>query len=83
MKDFIEDISPENYRVEYDSATSKAKVSLEFVVNEEEQIEIQLEGQLHRNEKGEVGVEWSRVEGNDFWLASVEKNLNESLSILA
>jgi hypothetical protein len=42
-----------------------------------------LEGQLHRSDKGEIGIEWSRAVGNDYWLTAIENNLNESIQTLA
>ena len=54
-------------------------MSLSFLIDEEEEVDLELNGRLHRSEKGEVGVEWSKVEGNDYWLTAVENSLNESL----
>ena len=53
------------------------------MVDEEEEVDLELNGNLHRSQKGEVGVEWSKVEGHDYWLSAVEGNLNESLQGLA
>jgi hypothetical protein len=57
-------------------------VKLTFTIDEEEESELELAGQLHRSEKGEIGIEWLKQEGNDYWLGSVENNLNESLRML-
>jgi hypothetical protein len=40
-------------------------------MDEEDITELLLEGQLHRSNKGEIGIEWKRVAGNDFWLTAV------------
>ena len=42
-------------------------------------MDLELNGQLHRSAKGEIGVEWDKIEGNDFWLTAVENSLNDSL----
>jgi hypothetical protein len=48
-------------------------------MDEEEETHLILFGQLHRSEKGKVGIEWCRVDGNSFWLYGVESALNELL----
>ena len=63
--------------------SEKQTFMTDFVIANEEQAELKLVGQLHRSEKGEVGVEWQRVEGNDYWLTNVENSLNSSLQSLA
>jgi hypothetical protein len=31
---------------------------------------------LHLSDKGEVGIEWGRAAGNDYWVTAVTINLN-------
>lgn len=63
----------------FDEEKKNINVKLSFMVDEEEEVDLELNGNLHRSQKGEVGVEWSKVEGHDYWLSAVEGNLNESL----
>jgi len=44
---------------------------------------LELVGQLHRSEKGELGIDWIRAAGHDYWLTAVENNLNDSILSLA
>jgi hypothetical protein len=38
------------------------------VENDINDVQLNLFGQLHRSEKGEVGVQWRKGVGNFFWL---------------
>ncbi len=67
----------------YEEGKKQIEMTLDFIIANEEQAELKLVGQLHRSAKGEVGVEWQRVEGNDYWLTNVENSLNSSLQSLA
>lgn len=58
MTDYVETIQPKNFEVGYKEARKQVEVDLEFLIGDEEQVSLKLVGQLHRSEKGEVGVEW-------------------------
>jgi hypothetical protein len=66
----------------YEEGKKQIEMTLDFIIANEEQAELKLVGQLHRSEKGEVGVEWQRVEGNDYWLTNVEKQSQQFPSVL-
>lgn len=83
MTDYIEEIAPHNFQVNYNEDKHLVEVDLSFLIEEEEKVSLKLVGQLHRSEKGEVGVEWSKAEGNDYWLTNIENDLNGSLQSLA
>ena len=57
-------------------------MTLLFLVDGEEEIELKLTGQLHRSEKEEIGVLWFRKKGNFYWLAAVESRLVAELKQL-
>lgn len=76
MEDFVSEISPVNFKLQYFPENYQVKVSLIFEIDNEDETELQLLGQLHCNDKKEVGIEWIKSEGNSFWLATVESKLN-------
>lgn len=82
MEGFVGDIVATEYKIEYDEAKKQVFIKLTFDIDNEEESELELVGQLHRSEKGEIGIEWLKKEGNDYWLGSVENSLNESLRML-
>jgi hypothetical protein len=82
MEGFVGDIEANSYTTEYDAAKKQVIVKLNYIIDEEEESELELVGQLHRSEKGEIGIDWLKQEGNDYWLSSVEASLNESLKML-
>lgn len=83
MDNFVEEIVPNSFNLEYDEEKKKVKINLEFTVAEEEETDLQIVGQVHRSEKGEIGIDWEKVSGNDYWLTAVENSLNGSLQSLA
>lgn len=83
MNNFVEEIVPNKFDLEYDEENKQVKVAMEFTIGEEDQEDLSLVGKLHRSEKGELGIEWEKVSGNDYWLTNVENNLNSSLQSLA
>lgn len=54
---------------------------MRFEIDEEEETELLLKGKLHRSGDN-VGVEWIKEVGNDFWLSSIVARLNESLYVI-
>lgn len=58
MKGFVGDIEPTNFKLSFEEEAKQVNVKLSFMVDEEEEVDLELKGQLHRSEKGEVGVEW-------------------------
>ena len=83
MDNFVEEIVPNSFNLEYEEDKKQVKIHLEFTIGEEEETDLQLVGQLHRSEKGEVGIDWEKVAGNEFWLTAIENSLNGSLQSLA
>ena len=79
MPGFAGDILPKSFNCEYEEGKKQVHVKLEFSIDNEEETELELVGQLHRSEKGELGIEWVKGEGNDFWLTAVENSLNGSI----
>lgn len=53
-----------------------------FNIDEEEVEELKIGGKFMRSKENKVGIEWMKEEGNDFWLTSIIKNLNENLKVL-
>ena len=56
MKGFVGDIEANSYTIEYEEAKKQVLVKLAFTIDEEEESELELVGQLHRSEKGEIGI---------------------------
>lgn len=83
MSGFVGDIVPTSFHFDFSEGKNIITLKLSFTIDEEEETELELRGQLHRSEKGELGVEWTKVEGNDFWLTSIENNFNSALQLLA
>ena len=61
MKGFVGDIEPTNFRLNFNEEKREINVKLSFLIDEEEEVDLELNGNLHRSDKGEVGVEWSKV----------------------
>lgn len=78
----IHEIVPISYKSFFEVEKSKIILNLKFEIDEEEEIEMEVNGVLHKNKKGEIGVEWSKVKGNEFWLASIVSKLNDSLKVI-
>jgi hypothetical protein len=83
MQGFVGDIVPVGFHMEFEEEKKQLRVKLNFTIDEEEEVELSLVGQLHRSLTDELGVDWSKEEGNDYWLSAVEKNLNDSLRLVA
>lgn len=77
MKDFVGQIVPKNFNVDLEE--NSIKIDLQFCIDDEEDVELSLVGKLHRSEKGEVGIEWQKGQGNDYWLTAIENSLNGSI----
>lgn len=73
-----EEINPVDFKLTLNDEKKELEVKLHFLVDEEK-TELELKGKLHRSEKDNVGVEWVKVDGPDFWLSSIASRLNESL----
>jgi hypothetical protein len=58
LSDFVEELEFVDYAVEFKQESAELKVTLDFEVNREDQIQLVLVGKLHRDAKGAVGVEW-------------------------
>jgi hypothetical protein len=43
---------------------------------------LKIKGKLYQNGEGKIGIEWIKVQGNDFWLSSIVKELNQRLKVL-
>jgi hypothetical protein len=82
LSGFVEELGFVDYAVEFKQESAELRVTLDFEVNNEDQIQLVLVGRLHRNAKGAVGVEWQRGEGNSFWLSAIRTQLIESLNSL-
>ena len=54
-----------------------------FMIDEEDMEELKVSGSLVRSKDNKVGVDWSKQEGNTFWLSSIIRSLNEELRVLA
>lgn len=61
MKGFVGDIEPTNFKLNFDEGKKQVNVKLSFTIDEEEEVDLELNGNLHRSGKGEVGVEWEKV----------------------
>lgn len=81
MTDFIEEIAPVKYALDL-GEKGELKAKLEFEIEEEDQVELEVKGQLHRNAKGEVSVEWKESSGNSYWVNNVLVGLNGALQEL-
>lgn len=82
LADFVEEISFVDYAVEYKQERAELEIRLNFEINGEDEVQLVLLGALHRSEKGAVGVEWVKAEGNSFWLSAIRTRLAESFSSL-
>jgi hypothetical protein len=58
------------------------EVRLRFEVGEEDEKVLVLRGDLHRSFKDEVGIKWSKKEGNSYWLSEVQAQIDQSLAQL-
>jgi hypothetical protein len=83
LVDFPSEIAPQNFTIEFNRATNQLEAKLVFLMDEEDETELKLSGQLHRSSKGEISVDWHQVEGTPFWLSAIQTNLNESLRLIA
>ena len=83
LTDFPSEIAPLSYNIEYDDKTHQLKAKLVFLIDEEDETELKLTGQLHRSTKNEVSVDWHQTEGTPFWLTAIQANLNASLREIA
>ena len=81
MTDYIEEIVPLKFDLEL-GEKGQLEATLEFEIEEDDQVELHIKGQLHRNCKGEVGVEWTESTGNSYWVNNVLVGLNGALSEL-
>ena len=52
MKGFVGDIEPTNFKLNFDEGKKQVNVKLSFMVDEEEEVDLELNGNLHRSEKG-------------------------------
>ena len=81
MTGYIEEIMPLKFNLEL-KQKGQLEATLEFEIEEDDKVELQIKGQLHRNSKGEVGVEWTESTGNSYWVSNVLVGLNGALSEL-
>lgn len=83
LTDFPSDIEPKSYSIEYDEKSHQLNAKLIFTIDDEDETEMRLVGQLHRSGKNEISVDWRQVEGMPFWLTAIQANLNSSLRLIA
>ena len=83
MEDSCFDIVPEEYNFEYDEKEKKVNLKFVFIVDEEDMEELRVSGSLVKSKENKVGIDWSKEEGNTFWLSSIIRSLNEQLKVLA
>lgn len=83
LRDFPSEIAPLNYTIDYDEKTYQLNAKFVFVIDDEDETELRLTGQLHRSSKGEVSIDWRQAEGTPFWLTAIQANLNDSLREIA
>ena len=79
---YADEIEPNAFSLEYLEEKHQVVARLGFTVGEDG-TELELVGQLHRSEKGEVGIEWTKTAGNDYWLTAIQNSLNGSLETIA
>ncbi len=79
----MEEIEPNSFSLEYLEDKQQVSVKFEFTLSGEDNTQLELLGQLHRSDQGEVGIEWTKTSGHDYWLTAIQNSLNESLQTLA
>lgn len=52
MDNFVEDIVPNQFNLDYDEDKKQVNVTMEFTIGEGDQVDLSLVGKLHRSEKG-------------------------------
>lgn len=75
MQDYVGEITPQSFSMSYNPTTHQIDANLEFLIDEEEEVSLDLTGQLHWSEKEGVGVDWKKKRGNVYWLAAIESRL--------
>lgn len=83
LTDFPSEIVPESFKIDYDEEKGQLQAKLVFLIDNEDETELRLTGQLHRSPKNEISVDWRHTEGAPFWLTAIQNNLNESLRLIA
>jgi len=53
-----------------------------FELDENEEETLKIRGNLFQKEGKQVGIEWEKVSGNDFWLNKILSDLNKKLEVL-
>lgn len=66
--------------MKFDGQTVRLKFT--FEIDEEAEETLKIDGKLYQKDKKLVGIEWVKVEGNDFWLNHIIKCLNQRLQAL-
>jgi hypothetical protein len=83
LTDFPSEIEGKSYTIDYDEKTHQLNAKLVFTIDDEDETELRLTGQLHRSTKNEISVDWRQVEGTPFWLTAIQASLDASLRLIA
>ena len=71
VDNYAEQIEPHRFNFKYHEDTHKIDLKFEFLMGEEDITELYIVGQLHKSNREGIGVEWTKVEGNYYWLTAI------------
>ncbi len=76
MPEFLQEIEPVDFSMRFDGQQVELKFVYDIDGDDEETLKVR--GKLYQKE-GKLGIEWTKVVGNDFWLNCIIADLNKTL----
>ncbi len=76
MPELLQEIEPVDFNMRFDGQQVELKFVYDIDGDDEETLKVR--GKLYQKE-GKLGIEWTKVVGNDFWLNCIIADLNKTL----